>query len=126
MKKAVCLAVAIVFVGCASFAPERHPRKWTKDEKIALIHYFAGHSSDYYTTLRHQDYEDRIHEMNPVMGKYPSDRKITAYFAVTTGLILLVAHCYPKIRKPLLLNIGNLGISLSLRNADLIKEVKRQ
>jgi len=86
----------------------------------------AGKMADTYTTIRHQDYPDRIHERNPFLGEHPDDHEIYLYFGVTAGLALLIAHYAPKLRLPLCIGYGALGFYLAWGNYKAIREVRRE
>ncbi len=122
MRNVIMAVLTLFLVGCASVKPDVRP--WTKGEKIGAAFYLAGHGADMYTTIRHQDYPDKIYERNPILGKHPEDHKIYLYMGVTTGLILLISHYVPKLRLPLCIGCGGLGFYLAWGNYKLIREVR--
>lgn len=96
--------VALLFSSCAhipdAFKPDLHPRPWTKEEKILLAVSIVAAGADYYTTER---FLDRGHEeMNPFIGKRPTDTELTIKVWGSYLIFLLIAHHCPKLRPYLL------------------------
>ena len=113
--------IVMVFVlGCASL----NPRPWTKSEKVGAAFFLAGHAADAYTTIRHQDYSDRINEENPALGEHPSDPRVYLYMGATAAVVLLVAHYFPKLRLPLCIGYGGLNLYFAWGNWRLIESVR--
>lgn len=107
MKKLLIILIVIGMLmntGCASLIP--HPRAWTKKEKIAAGFFIAAHTANAFTTEAHQNHPELYYEMNPIMGRHPSDTEIVTYFSVTGIATLLLTHFYPELRKPLLYGYG--------------------
>lgn len=117
----VALVTLVLLPGCASLPK---PRPWTKGEKVGAGFFLAGHMADTYTTIRHQDYPERIYEKNPILGKHPDDHEIYLYMGVTSGLILLISHYVPKLRLPVCIGFGGLGFYMAWGNYKKIKEVQ--
>lgn len=112
------LALSILFSGCASLRPSQ--RTWTKEEKLAGAFFVAGRLADAYTTERCLDYPERFYEMNPLLGRHPSDKKLVVYFSLTTAFALTAAHFFPDLRYPILLGGGGLGFGLAYHNKRLL------
>ena len=112
------LALLILFSGCASLKPSQRP--WTKEEKLAGVFFVVGHLADFYTTERCLDYPERFHEVNPFLGKHPSDRKLAVYFSVSTAFALTVAHFFPGLRHPILWGYGGLNWGAAYHNKRLL------
>ena len=111
----------VLLPGCASIPK---PTPWTKGEKVGAGFFLVGHMADAYTTIRHQDYPDRIYERNPILDKHPEDYEIYLYFGVTTGLALLISHYVPKLRLPVFIGYGGLGFYMAWGNYKKIEEVR--
>ena len=107
MKKLQGILILLCCCGCTSLIP--HPRPWTRSEKMAAAFFIAAHTANALTTEAHQNHPDRFYEMNPLMGKHPSDVEIGAYFSLTGVGTLLVTHLYPELRKPLLIGYGGVN-----------------
>lgn len=121
MKKMLimmCILVLVFGNGCVSLIP--HPRPWTKDEKIAAGFFIAAHTANAFTTEAHQDHPDMYYEMNPIMGRHPSDTEIIAYFSITGVVALLIAHFYPELRKPLLYGYGGVGCYWTVHDLNMM------
>ncbi|MBA7639267.1 hypothetical protein ES703_46925 [subsurface metagenome] len=116
---AIVLAT-ILLSGCA-FNPKPHPRDWTKEEKAAAVTYFVGHGADTWTTFKHQNCGGDIREGNQFLGEHPNDLKIGVFMATCALVVMLVAHGYPELRKPLLFTSGGWGLYLSMRNLSAIE-----
>lgn len=112
------LILLFIFDSCAYIKP--NPRPWTPQEKAGAAFFIAGHSADWYTTGRHQDYPECFHEINPALGKHPNKTEIAGYFCATGLLAVGIAHFWPWTRK-YLTSYGSAGISFSAHNHRLIK-----
>ena len=108
------LFIALLFTSCAS------PRPWTKQEKIAAGFFLLAHSADAITTSQLTD--NGNYEINPILGKHPSDTKISVYFSLTAIGALIVSHFNPDFRKPLLYGYGALNAGLAIHNYSINKK----
>jgi len=124
MKKFTVLFLIIVFGLLASGCAHHKPRAWTTDEKIGAGVLILGKTMDTHSTLLHQQYPDKIYERNPLLGRHPSDFEIVTYMGATTALALIVSHYFPKLRLPICISYGFLGIHLALGNYRTIRRVK--
>lgn len=95
MKISCIVLILLILVGCAT-----NPRPWTKKEKGILAWSVLAAAADTYTTIEMLD--DGNYEMNPILGRYPSDDEVIIYMSVSELLTILVAHYYPKYRSCLL------------------------
>ena len=117
------MIISLVFLtSCATIKP---PRPWTKNEKIGAAFFVAGHLADTYTTIQHQNYPE-IYEINPALGKHPSDSKVYMYMGATGAIGLLIAHYFPNLRLPICIGYGGLGFYMAWGNYKLIKKVKKE
>ena len=115
MRKLSLIMIVISLTSCITL-PARKP--WTKWDKALGAFYLAGHTADALTTERALDNPNN-YEMNPILGKHPSDTEIAVYMAGTTILVLIVADRIPRIRKPLLLMLGIIGTTWAVHNSRL-------
>ena len=67
------------------------PRPWTLDEKILLGASCVAAAADAYTTTRALDNPNNW-EINPVIGKRPSDSKVVITLGVSQILTIVLAH----------------------------------
>lgn len=104
MKKLInWIVICIMCLSIVSCAPAR---KWSTADKLFLAGSIASSAADYYTTKRALDNPNN-YEMNPIYGKHPSDAQLIGTLAASQLIIGLIAHFFPKVRKPVLgLNIG--------------------
>lgn len=93
------------------------PRPWTKGEKTAAYFFIAAHFADGYTTS--QSLDNGNYEMNPILGKYPSDSELVVYFSVTGAIALVLSHYKPSLRKPLLYGYGSVNTAFAIHNHQL-------
>lgn len=107
------LIILSLSISCAT------PRSWTKEEKTAVGFFLLAHSADAFTTS--QLIDNGNYELNPILGKYPSDTKIGIYFSLTAIGALTISHFYPNLRKPFLSGYGSLNTGLAIHNHNLNK-----
>ena len=107
--------------GCVSLRP--NPRPWTKGEKTAAGFYLVAHSLDAYTTEKILDHP-YYWELNPILGRHPSDGKIIFYFSITAIVTLLIGHLYPKTRVPLFMGYGGINAGCVLHNKRVLDNIK--
>jgi len=115
MKKviSICILCLFLLVGCA-----HSPRPWTVEEKVAAGFFIVAHVADYYTTEKFLDNPDNW-EINPVVGRHPSDKKLTIYFSLTGIAALAVGHYWPSIREYLFITYGSLNAGWAAYNTQL-------
>ena len=122
MKKTmltICLIFVVASAGCTSLMP--HPRPWTKREKIAATFFVVAHTVNAFTTEAHQDYPDMYYEMNPILGRHPSDMEIGTYFSLTGVATLLVTHLYPELREPVLYGYGGVNCYWAIHDYQMLE-----
>jgi len=123
MKKTltiICLLAALLLSGCQGLMP--HPRPWTSREKTAAIFFIAAHAANGLSTEAHQDHPELYYEMNPVLGRHPSDMEIGTYFSLTGVATLLVTHLYPELREPVLYGYGGVNCYWTVHDIDLMRQ----
>jgi len=108
------ILLLIFLTSCASV-------EWSRADKACGVFYLGGHTMDMVST---EDMLDRGHyEMNPILGKHPSDTEVMAYGIATTCIVLIVADQVgkysTKLRKAILLVGGAAGYSLGIHNFGL-------
>ena len=118
MRKILILSL-IFCCSCATLKP--HPKSWTKAEKASAVYFILAHAADAYTTERGLDRPGH-YEQNSVLGKYPSDPKIIAYFSVTAIGSLIASHFYPELRQPLLISYGTVNFGNAIGNKQSIDD----
>jgi len=77
------LVIVLILSGCAT-------RPWTKEEKILLTASCLATVADTVTTLDMLD--NGNWEINPIMGKHPSDSKVVVTMGATQTLTIILAH----------------------------------
>ena len=97
--------IMLLLTGCAVVP---HPRPWTGREKAAAAFFVTAHTVNAISTERHLDISGN-YEYNPILGRYPSDRRVNTYFSITGLGTLLIAHLYPELREPLLIGYGGIN-----------------
>ena len=113
MKKIIALfALIIILSSCGPTKP------WTRWDKACGAFYAMGHGADIASTEKALDNPNN-YEMNPILGKHPTDTEIAVWGVATTMGVLIVADRIPQIRKPLLFILGTLGFGLSYHNSQL-------
>ena len=95
LKYLSLLGVYILLItGCANVRP------WTKQEKALLVASCLASVADVYTTMEVLD--NGGYELNPLVGKHPSDGKLITYMVTSQTLFTLLAHYLPDYRSLLL------------------------
>ena len=88
----ICSLIALIFlVGCATARP------WTTEEKWLLAASCTATVADMTTTLSFLD--DGDWEINPIMGKHPTDTEVVATMVTSQILTIVVAHFWDDFRK---------------------------
>ena len=105
------IIILLLFTSCAS------SRSWNKQEKIAAGFFLVAHSADAITTSR--AINNGNYEMNPILGKYPSDTEIGIHFSITAIGALILCHFYPDLRKPFLYSCGAVNSLCAIHNYNL-------
>lgn len=110
----ISFIIGLLLTACAS------PRPWTKKEKIAAGFFLIAHTADAITTSQLND--NGNYELNPLLGKHPSDTEVCIYFSITAIGALTLSHFYPNLREPLLYGYGGLNTGLAIHNHKLNKK----
>ena len=84
------IIIAMLLVGCAT-------RPWTIEEKVLLGASCLAMAADTYTTTRFLDNENNW-EVNPILGRHPSDTKVITYMISSQAVAIILAHYFPKYR----------------------------
>ncbi|HUV85113.1 MAG TPA: hypothetical protein VMV86_05340 [Methanosarcinales archaeon] len=122
MKKLLLTICTLLFLfssGCTSLTP--HPRAWTTSEKKAAIFYIVAHTANALTTEAHQNQPELYYEVNPILGRHPSDLEIGGYFSLTGIITLGVTHLYPELREPVLYGYGAINCHWTIHDLDMMK-----
>lgn len=110
--KPLSLLLAILFLSsCAS---------WSPHEKRLGAAMLTAHLANAYTTERMLD--NGNWEMNPILGQYPSDRRVGVYFSLSGALKLFVAHLAPKYRVKILYGFTALNTGFVVYDVNLMNE----
>jgi len=104
--------ITLLFTSCASSRP------WTKQEKLAATFNIAGIMADAYST-KHMLTNPNNHELNPILGKHPTNSQLAIYFPLTAIITLGLSHFYPDFREPLLFGYGGLSFGAAIHNSQL-------
>ena len=105
------IIVCLLLIGCAT-------RPWTTQEKILLGASCLATVADTYTTTRFLDNEDNW-EINPMLGRHPSDTKVVIYMFSSQMIVVLLAHYFPSLRIPLLGTKTVVNTGFALHNTTL-------
>jgi len=118
--KVSILLFFFVLMGCAT------PTEWTKGDKIAAGYFLLGHTADFLTTERNLDGTDTFsfYEMNPILGKHPSDTELMFYVSLSAIGGLMIAHFCPKYRKLMLGAYGTANWGCAIHNQELWNKYK--
>jgi len=87
---------------------------------MAAMFFVVAHTANALTTEGHQDYPDLYYEMNPILGKHPSDMEIGAYFSITGVGTILIAHFWPELRIPLLVGYGGVNTYWAIHDWEMM------
>ena len=92
-----------------------HPRAWTKRDKAAAVFFMAAHTANAISTERHLDGRGN-YEINPILGRHPSDRAVNGYFSITGIATMIIVHLYPELREPVLFGYGGINTGLAIHD----------
>lgn len=98
-----------------------NPRPWTTEEKIALGLSVVATAADAYTTMEILDTPGG-YEMNPMLGRHPSDEKVVVFLGLSEVLTALVAHYIPDWRLGILAGKAAVNGHAAWRNQQVLKE----
>ena len=112
--------LSIILLTSCSTLDVNH-KKWSKWDKVCGAYYLGGHGFDMASTEAMLDEGNK--ELNPILGKHPSDGEVMAYGVATTLLVVVIADqagkISTKLRKAILLIGGSLGIYCGIHNSNL-------
>ena len=95
-------------------------RPWSDDEKILLFWSCLASVADQYTTCRALS-NDNNWEINPMLGRRPSNEKVVIYLSVSQIVTVLVTHFWPDMRIPLLTGKATINTTFAIHNHNLIE-----
>jgi len=107
------LLILLFLTGCASARP------WTKEEKSLLVASCIASIADITTTL--DGLHDGNSEMNPIMGKYPSDTRVISTMVTSQVLTIIIAHYLDSFRSLILGTKTGINTSFALHNLKVNK-----
>lgn len=93
---------AIIFLFVALWLPLAHGEDWTTQQKLLGASAVILHAVDWGQTRYIANSNGRFYETNPFIGKYPSEDRVDAYFAITGLGLLALAHLLPEYRTVIL------------------------
>ena len=88
MKNLTIIISILILTGCS----------WSMQDRALLVASIGASYADYRTTTRILD--EGGYEMNPLIGKHPSDGELAVWMISSEVLVILLAHYYPKWRTP--------------------------
>ena len=92
--KTLPIILLLIALPCCAALPT--PRPWTKAEKVVLGASCLATVADVYTTT--QALNSGCEEMNPLVGKHPSDGTIIMFGGLVQVGFIVVAHYWPDFR----------------------------
>ena len=96
MKKLTLLfIICVLFTGCAT-------RPWTDKELALAAASTAAAYGNYRVTKHNLDLGPGHVEVNPIIGRRPSDAKLAGYFAISHFIWLGCAHYFNNYRSEIL------------------------
>lgn len=84
----ILLIFILLLTGCASVRP------WTTEEKVSLGASCLMMAVDIYTTME----DGEINEVNPLIGRHPSDAKFIGFMLTSQLLTTTLAHYWDDFR----------------------------
>lgn len=69
---------------------------WTKEDTIREVAYLALHVADWGQTRNIANRGNIYHEVNPILGRNPSIKKVDSYFALTAIAHVIVSYSLPR------------------------------
>lgn len=100
----------LLFIPCLAFGQNK---EWTQEEKYWATGMVVAQTLDWATTRnlarriqRHEPY----HEINPIIGRYPTVGRVDKYFMLYMPLSLIVADNLGQYRLPMLKTIAGVHL----------------
>ena len=116
----IYLIVLWLLMGCSHL--DQNHVKWSGWDKTCGIFCLGGRTMDMVST-EYALNNPNNYELNPVLGKHPSDTKLAVYGAATTCFVLILADQVgkysTKLRKTILIIGGALGFGCAVHNYNL-------
>ncbi len=77
------------------------PKPWSESEKIVLAWSILASVADMYTTTQAMN-NPYNYEVNPIIGRHPSDGKVVLCLGISQVIAVAIAHWHPVIDFPLI------------------------
>ena len=107
MKKT--LIIFVIFIsGCS----------WSKSDIAWGVASTLATGADVYTTSQFLENPSN-YEMNPILGKHPSNSEVFVVLATSQIIVLTIAHFYPKLRPYILSGKTAINTSFAIHNSRL-------
>lgn len=100
----------------AAWPAHAHPAEWNDTDRALMATALALHVLDWAQTREIAKPGNGVHEINPILGEYPSRRDVDAYFLGTSLLMFVAAHALPELRRPMLWGYVAVGAITVARN----------
>ena len=122
MKYPLIIILLMTITGCATA-----PRPWTPGEKTVLGWSVLASALDGYTTIQFLKNPNN-YEVNPIMGKHPSNGKVIITLGLSELIAVAISHWYPVIDFPLIgkvnMRYGLLGMKAMVNSACAINNTQ--
>jgi len=92
--------ISVIFIMMLTAAPAKAFDSWSKQDIALQTVYMAMHISDWNGTLRVAKHPNKYYEMNPIMGRYPSESTVNTYMASSLVISTLAIHVMPSKYRP--------------------------
>lgn len=104
MKRTLFCIVALLLFSQAAFSAD----KWSNGDIAREAVYLVLHTVDWKQTRYVVAHPDEYHETNPILGKYPSKKRVDAHFATTALMHVAAVNFMPEKWRPVFqyLSIG--------------------
>ena len=91
LLKVTCITLIFFSAGCAG---------WSRTEKVLLVASVVMSVADMTTTI--EGLNNGGYELNPIIGKHPSDERFISFMVGSEVLTIILAHYFPEWRKAIL------------------------
>ena len=92
----IIAALLLLLTSCAGFDP--HPRPWTTTEQVLAGASILAAFADWRTQM--EIFDNGGYELNPIIGKKPSDGKFGVYMGLSQLGVFVFAHLFPDALGP--------------------------
>ena len=103
--KTLPIIFILIISGCAS---------WSTHDKMLAVASFGASYADYHTTRDILD--NGGYEMNPLIGKHPSNEKLAAYMLTTQLITIAIAHFWEDYRTEILMGKTFINTGCAVHN----------